>query len=104
MDFKEEEYIKPKFDSLALGSVLGIFAPIATFMGYYFIHNRYIPFSRFLDNLKLGGIFLMVLSLCVITNLLVFFIFIWTKKDKSAKGVILATIIYALYVAVMKIV
>lgn len=100
----EEEYKKPIFDSWKLGTSLGIMAPLATFVTYYFLYNRRIPFTRFLDNLRLGEIFLPLLSLCVLPNLLIFFIFIWTKKDKSAKGVILATILFALYVAAMKII
>ncbi len=100
----EEEYKEPKFDTWTLGTSLGIMAPLAAFLTYYFLYNSRIPFVRFIDNLRLGEIFLPLISLCVVPNLLIFFIFIWTKKDKSAKGVILATIIYALYVAVMKII
>ncbi|NNM95233.1 MAG: hypothetical protein HKL88_07205 [Bacteroidia bacterium] len=99
-----EEYKKPAYDSWKLGVSLGIIAPIATFLSYYFYSSRRIPFARFVDNLRLGEVFLPLISLCVVPNLLIFFIFIWTKKDTSAKGVILATILYALYVAVMKVI
>ena len=49
-----EEYKKPAYDSWKLGVSLGIIAPIATFLSYYFYSSRRIPFARFVDNLRLG--------------------------------------------------
>jgi len=103
LENKEEEYQKPKYDSVRLGVILGLVSPLFTLMVYYLIYYRQMRLSNFFDYLNSGNIFIPVLSLCVVTNLLVFFIFIWTKKDKSARGVLTATVIYAIYVAIMKI-
>jgi hypothetical protein len=99
----EEEYNEPKYDSVRLGVALGVVSPLVTLMVYYLIYYRQMHLSSFFEYLNSGNIFIPVLSLCVVTNLLVFFIFIWTKRDKSARGVLTATVIYAAYVAVMKI-
>lgn len=61
-------------------------------------------FPSYLRYLNGGGTFLPILSLCVIPNLLTFFIFIWTKRDKSAKGVLMATFAFAIYVGIMKMI
>jgi hypothetical protein len=93
---------KSKYDSVLLGTALGLLSPIAIFMIYYIIRYRGMYFPAFLRYLYSGGTFIPILSLCVTPNLLIFFIFIWTKRDKSAKGVLMATFVYALYVCVMK--
>jgi hypothetical protein len=94
---------KPKYDSILLGTLLGLFAPLVVFLGYYLIayHGMYLPaFFHYLSN---GEIFIPVISLCATINLLIFFIFIWTNRDKSARGVLQATFVYAIYVCIMKL-
>ncbi len=94
---------KPKYDSVILGTVIGLLLPSLTFLGYYLIKYRAMSLPAFLHYLTAGEIFLPILSLCVVPNLLIFFIFIWTKRDKSARGVLQATFIYAIYVCIMKL-
>jgi hypothetical protein len=91
-----------KYDSVLLGTSLGLAVPIIAFMSYYFIRYTGMNFSAFIRYLSGGGLFLPILSLCVVPNLLTFFIFIWTKRDKSAKGVLGATLVFAIYVCIMK--
>jgi hypothetical protein len=91
-----------RYDNVKLGAALGMLAPLFTFLVYYLIFHSSMTLDNFLDYLKTGQIFVSTLSLCVISNLLLFFIFIWTNKDKSARGVVMATFIYAIYVAIMK--
>lgn len=43
-----------------------------------------------------------ITSLCVLANLLIFYIFIQTEKYKSTKGVLLSTFIYAGLVCYLK--
>jgi hypothetical protein len=99
---KEEKYKKRKFDSIAFGAVLGIILPLITFTIYYLVLHSYMPIVDFIAYLKGGEIFVATLSLCVIPNLLLFYIFIWTNRDKSSRGVILATLLYAFWVAYNK--
>ena len=94
---------KDKYDSVILGTVLGLLAPTIAFFIYYMIRYRGMYFPAYLHYLYAGGTFLPILSLCVTPNLLIFFIFIWTKRDKSARGVLQATFAFALYVGIMKL-
>jgi hypothetical protein len=95
---------KSKYDSVLLGTLLGLFTPVILFMGYYLIRYRGMYFPAYIRYLNAGENFLPILSLCVTPNLLTFFIFIWTKRDKSAKGVLAATIVYASFVCIMKMI
>lgn len=92
-----EEEEKPRFDwdRMWLGIVLGAIGPVFPFFGYYLINYGGISFARFLHTLNIGEMYIPIIKLCVIANLLIFFIFIWTNKYRSARGVLLATFLYA---------
>ena len=84
-----------KKDSLWLGAVCGMLGPIAGFWIYYFMQfSKYTPLYL-LYNAIHGGFLSALLSLSLLANLALFFIFIKIDADRSARGVLLATIIYA---------
>lgn len=96
--------MKRRFDNLYLGTVLGVLTPILT---YFLILNFLYPFS-FADK-SLQGIWLTLIapkmiSIGVIPNLGLFFLFIYTNRLKSARGVLMATIGYAILVLILKFV
>jgi hypothetical protein len=94
---------KHKFDSIPLGAILGLVTPLLFFVGYFFVRYPKMHFGPFLRYLATGGIMISVLSLCVfVGNLLTFFIFIWTDRDKSSRGVVLTTILITIVVGVLK--
>jgi hypothetical protein len=94
--------MKRKFDHPLLGLACGILAPVLTFYIYFLYNYRFMGFYRFLEYLSMGNIFGPTLSLCVISNLAVFFIFIYTERMKSARGVLLSTFLYAGLIAYIK--
>lgn len=90
---------KKKLDNVGLGAVFGLITPIITLYGFYLFKYNYLSFSDFYSKILLANnILLPSISLCVIANLLIFFIFIWTDRNYSARGVLLATMVYAGYV------
>lgn len=58
--------------------------------------------KEFMDYVRQTKTSSAIASLCVLSNLLVFFIFIKTEKYVSAKGVLLSTFIYAGLVCYLK--
>ena len=89
-------------DHLYTGLGLGILLPIFVLMGMWLVNTE----GSFVNYLKgfyelnsLAGL----ISLSVIPNLLLFFIFIWSNKIKSARGVIFATLIAALIMLLFKL-
>jgi hypothetical protein len=94
--------MKRRFDHPLLGLACGLFAPVLTFYIYYLYNYRHMGFFRFYEYLTMGNIFGPTLSLCVISNLAVFFFFIYTERMKSARGVLLSTFFYAGLIAYIK--
>jgi uncharacterized membrane protein len=91
-----------KYDKLVLGLVLGILTPIIVLLVYYKINFYYLRIDTFLFEAFMKRIFLPLLSLCVVGNLAVFFLFIQTERNYSARGVLLATLLYAIVVFILK--
>jgi hypothetical protein len=91
-----------RFDNFFLGLALGLLCPvIAMVLFFYFkadVHNL----NTFWNFLIGTQILSKLISLCVIPNLLIFFLFIWTDKLISARGVVYATLFYAIVVFVVK--
>jgi hypothetical protein len=92
-----------KFDTVWIGTITGLITPIFTLFIFYLVKYNHLTFGQFYTDILLANnIITPVISLCVITNLLVFFIFIWTNRYYNARGVLLATMIYAGYVVYKK--
>lgn len=92
-----------KYDSQLFGAILGIVAPIVFLVLYYFTRYHGMRMAAFIRYLSSGSILIAVLSICAfVGNLLTFYIFIWTDRDKSARGVVLTTIIIAVVVGILK--
>lgn len=86
-----------KKDDLRLGMVLGFLAPVLGFFAYYLIKFRLFSFQEFLHVLRVQPSLLTgIISLALIANAVVFTIYINQQKDKTAKGIFIATCIYAL--------
>ncbi len=86
-----------KRDSLPLGIVLGFLAPIAGMFIYYFIQFRAFGLDEFFalmfrEKALLTGI----VSISLVANAVVFTIYINMRKDKTARGIFIATCIYAI--------
>ena len=90
-----------RFNSMVSGLLPGILLPLVTLVIFWMV--RYDGgFAEFLTQFSRMGILSKVLSLCILPNLLLFFIFIWTNRTFSARGVIFATIIMAFVMLVVK--
>lgn len=94
-----------KKDSLKLGIVYGFLGPVLGLVIYYFaaFYTKYVGFGEFLGYLKQYRTLLTgVSSISLVANAVLFTIFINTRRDKTAKGVFVATLIYGIAVLVLK--
>jgi len=91
---------RKKYDSRLLGAIAGLILPIIFIFLSYLYQNK-TTLDLFWNQLLSVNIISRVVSLCVIPNLLLFFIFMWKNKLKSAYGVIGATFIYAFIVLIL---
>lgn len=89
---------QPFFDKTAIGIVLGIVVPAITF--YFYYHSKFgeIPFWEYIKSLHQYKLLFKVMSLCVLTDLPLFYIFIHFKYMRGARGVVSACFLFAFLV------
>lgn len=95
--------MKNSFDRLYIGLILAIILPFITILLFHLFTYNQISlklFVQFIASRRLVG---ELISLCVIPNLLLFFVFIWTNMLYAARGVVMATFFFAFVVAGIKI-
>lgn len=84
---------------ILIGIAVGIFATLAGFYLYVelFIGADFKKAFEFIHEEKMYG---KILSLAAIPNLFVFFVYIKKKQDYRARGVVIATLFFALLILV----
>ena len=90
------------FNSPGIGFLAGFLVPILVFFGVYWFGESDVSFENYMKNLWHLQALVKLGSLCVFANLLVFMGFIRLKYDQSARGVLGATILYALAVLISR--
>ena len=92
-----------KFDTLLTGLILGLILPALTLVGFWIVKSDR-GFVDFLQQFQQMDMLSKVVSLAAIPNLLLFFLFIWTNRNFSARGVIFATLLLAFVMLILKMV
>jgi hypothetical protein len=90
-------------DNVFTGLACGFIAPLIVFIIYAKIKQPDDAFADVIREFIRLKIFTVVLSFAAFVNLAVFFLFIWTDKEKSARGVLTATLIYAFVIIILKV-
>ena len=88
---------------ILIGFLAAILATACGFYLYIELFSKF-DFQESLKILKEGKLFGKVIGLAAIPNLFVFFVFLKKKQDYRAKGVLIATIITALIMLILKFV
>lgn len=92
-----------KKDNLKLGLALGFLTPIIAMFAYYLIQFRLFKLSEFFQvMLQQKSLMSGIISISLIANAVVFTIYINKQIDKTARGIFIATCIYALLALVVK--
>lgn len=90
-------------NKLIKGTLVGIIAPVSAFFVYVaFFSKIQSPKLMLLKIIELDRLS-HVISLCLLINLLIFFINIKTYRDEEARGIIFATILYGVFIVLLKI-
>ena len=92
-----------KFDTMLTGLIPSLLLPVLVILGFWMIKSER-GFVDFLEHFQQMKMLSKVVSLAAIPNLLLFFIFIWTNRNFSARGVIFATFLLAFVMVILKIV
>lgn len=90
-------------DAYGWGITLGLVMPILSFFGYYYWKFRLFTLSDFLLMLQQNKQLVTALSIpCLLLNVVIFTLYINGKKDKTAKGIFLVSVIYAMAALLFK--
>jgi hypothetical protein len=92
-----------KKDHFLTGFIPGLLLPLPGIYIYYLLFFPYMGFRSFLNHISKSDLLISVISIGVILNLGLFFLFYRMEIDRSAKGVIGATFIYAFIVLYFKV-
>ena len=93
-----------KKNDLRFGLILGFLSPLISIFGYYFI-KFYPTFSlgEFLTELRSNKALLTAMTIpCLLLNIILFTIYINSKRDQRAKGVFVVTLVYAIVSLIFK--
>jgi hypothetical protein len=87
-----------KFDKITFELIIGAVIPQPIFLESIYFRYERSPNIRIPEQLWRLKVTFKILSLCGFVNLLIFFYFYRNKMDRAAKGIIMGTFLYALYV------
>ncbi|MRG47586.1 hypothetical protein GFS24_20860 [Chitinophaga sp. SYP-B3965] len=96
-----------KQDKLSLGILLGLLTPAVAFFIYYLgvFLPKDLSLGDFFDLLK-GNKQLIpkVISICLLANGIVFYLYTRVRRDLTARGIFLVTLLYAIVILLLKII
>lgn len=91
-------------NKFVIGFVLGLLAPIITFLITFFnVFNEY-SWQEFFEFLIQFKVLTKLLSLCVLPNLGLFFLFLYPDFMKAARGVLTATFTSAFIIIIIQVI
>ncbi len=92
-----------KLDKIPFGIALGALAPVLGLVIYYYVKSPSISFGEFTEYFfKTKALLTAVGSLCLISNIVLFTLFINSKRDKTAIGIFIMTLMYGLMILYAK--
>jgi hypothetical protein len=103
MENQEPQKQPAKLNHMGLGVLAGAVMPTIFFMLYYLFRFGYMPFPTFIHRLVETNTVIHVLSLAVFPNLGLFMLFVRGNRLRSGRGVLLATILYAVVAFIVKL-
>lgn len=88
---------------MLVGLAAGLLVPVFSYVTYFKIHDPLLSLADVTRRLDESGVLTHYLSLCVITNLLLFFLFLRINAERAARGVLGSTIFYAFMILIFKL-
>lgn len=86
-----------KRDDLRLGIILGFLAPVLGMFIYYFIQFRRFTLSEFFSIMfSQKQLLTAIVGLSLFANAVIFTIYINSHRDRTARGIFIATCVYAI--------
>lgn len=91
-----------KWDRFFTGFIPGLICPLLAFVFFYLLQMKKMGLEYYIHTVMYPEMLSKVLSFGCIINLGIFFIFISKDYYNAARGVIMATILYAIPILILK--
>lgn len=98
----QDNTIRTRLNSFTFGLIAGMLVPLLSLVLFYLISSSDITFPAFIEFIVSRKKLSSLISLSLVPDLLVFFIFIWLNYLYSARGVLGAVFLFALLVVLTK--
>jgi hypothetical protein len=95
---------KKRLNHIRTGLITGIVLPFLFFLLILLVKKGAFSMAVYFREMHEIGALPRLLSLCLLPNLLLFFIFMWLDWLKSARGVILSMFVVGVVIIVLKII
>lgn len=95
-----------KKDNLKLGFVLGLLGPLLGLVVIYFVREDFksLTFSEYLEFVFTDNrLITSIGSLSLLANVVLFTLYVNTRRDKTAKGIFIITLIYGIGILILKV-
>jgi hypothetical protein len=91
-------------DNFKLGLLVGLLAPLLGIVGFYFLRAYPLNFWEYVELLGIQQKYLTsAVTFSLLANAIFFTIYINSHKDKTAKGIFIVTVIYAIAAIILKL-
>jgi len=92
-----------KKDNLQLGCVLGLLGPVVGLLFIYLVRFNSNPFGVFVEEFFSNNTLITSIgTLALLANVILFTIYINTRRDRTAKGIFLVTLVYGIAIIILK--
>jgi hypothetical protein len=98
----QDNTIRTKINTIAFGLIAGMLVPLLAIVIFYLISSQDKAFPDFIEFIVSRKKLSSLISLSLVPDLLVFFIFLWLNYLYSARGVMAAVFLFALIVVLTK--
>jgi hypothetical protein len=93
-----------KFDTLATGIILGIVLPVIVYFILYYSEIQDVRFVIFSHHLVIANIIPVIISHCILPNLLLFLAFNGLDWMQASKGVLGTTVVLTVAIFAIKLI
>lgn len=96
-----------KKDNLKLGLVLGLIGPLLGLVVIYLVREdfRSLTFIEYLEFVFTENkLITSIGSLSLLANVILFTLYVNTRRDKTAKGIFIVTLVYGIGILVLKLI
>jgi hypothetical protein len=93
-----------KFDTLVTGIISGLVLPVIVYFILYYTKIQDVRFTLFSHHLVIANIIPVIISHCILPNLLLFFAFNGLNWMQTSKGVLGTTVVLTIAIFAIKLI